>query len=135
MTILIVAMRHGRTEEAWYDWVSERVAKGDEGDESSSNEFFRTPKDFLDPFAAGPRGGGFGSEDQEEEDRSLAPAPGVLGSSSLVQQLLREAIKNGTVAGPAAMAARASLTEGDQEMEVEEEGGLKKTSMSPAEVL
>jgi hypothetical protein len=134
MTILIVATRHGRTEEEWYDWVSERVAKGDDesGSDESNNEYFRTPKDFLDPFAAGPRGGGFGSDDQEEEDRSLAPAPGGGDSSSLVQQLLREAIKSGTIGAPVGRTEENVIEEVGAETTEE---GLKKTSLSPPEVL
>ncbi|KAI5478743.1 hypothetical protein MNV49_004668 [Pseudohyphozyma bogoriensis] len=47
MTALIVAIKNGKTMDEWYDWVKSRVDGG---------VGYKTPKEYVDPFAQGPRG-------------------------------------------------------------------------------
>lgn len=54
MTAIIVALKHGRSTEDWYDWVRSNV---------ESSEGYQTPAEFHDPFSsqqrAGPAGPSF----------------------------------------------------------------------------
>lgn len=66
MTVLIVALLGGRTKDEWFEWVKQRVESG---------EAYQTPKEEVDPFAQGPRGGAVTShgiaregEESGEED-------------------------------------------------------------------
>ncbi|KAK4693202.1 protein phosphatase PTC2/3, partial [Phenoliferia sp. Uapishka_3] len=48
MTVLLVAILGDRTKAEWQDWVASRYEQ---------NIGYSTPRDFVDPFAQGPRGG------------------------------------------------------------------------------
>lgn len=134
MTILVVAVLHGRTKEEWYSWVTERVLRGDAGDADA----FRTPTEFADPFAQGPRGnaGDAGDADIEEDASSQQQLGGVGGGGSVVAQMLRDAIKNGTI-GAASTGASSSSSSTSEASETSTTGDaeLLKTSLSPPQTL
>lgn len=97
MTVLIVAILGDRTKAEWQDWVAERYEK---------NVGYATPREFVNPFAHGPRGaageagksgppgslsmalGGAGLEEREsvEEEGAGASSSAALRS---IQQALR----------------------------------------------
>ena len=96
MTVLLVAIFGDRTKAEWYDWVASRYEQ---------NIGYATPREFVDPFAQGPRGalaggkggppgslsmalGGAGqeSESEEEEEETANSNTGALRS---IQEALR----------------------------------------------
>lgn len=87
MTVLIVALLGGRTKAEWAEWVKSRVESG---------EGYKTPKDEVDPFAQGPRGGavtshGIAREGQEEE--SEEEEGGDEGGAKLDLPAIQEALR------------------------------------------
>lgn len=69
MTVMIVAIKGTRTKVEWYNWIAERVEKG---------EPYPTPKSVIDPFSQAPRGGLSGpigaearenEQEEQQEDR------------------------------------------------------------------
>lgn len=68
MTVLIVAILGDRTKTEWQDWVASRYEQ---------NIGYATPREFVDPFAQGPRGALAGGAGGGKPPGSLSMALGV----------------------------------------------------------
>ncbi|KAL8276260.1 hypothetical protein RQP46_011334 [Phenoliferia psychrophenolica] len=98
MTVLLVAILGDRTKAEWYDWVASRY---------ENNVGYATPREFVDPFAQGPRGalaggkggppgslsmalgGGAGQESESDEDEDEGGASSSAGALRSIQDALR----------------------------------------------